>query len=53
MQLHYAPAFVWDTTIGGRAFEYTILALRRRHLAFKSMHFAHTDASLTDWANEM
>jgi len=39
LQLRHAPAFLWDTEVGGKAFDYTIAALRRRHLSRKSLHF--------------
>ena len=37
--LRYRDAFMWDRSLGGRAFDYTIAALRRRHLALKARYF--------------
>lgn len=38
VQRHY-KAFSWYPGMGGRAFEYTIASLRRRHLNLKSLYF--------------
>ncbi|KAL4854627.1 glycosyltransferase like protein [Chlorella vulgaris] len=37
--LRYRDAFLWDVSGGGKAFEYTIASLRRRHLNFKSLYY--------------
>lgn len=34
----YHRAFLWDLDAGGQAFDYTILALRRRYLAIKAAY---------------
>ena len=36
--VRYRTAFLWDRT-GGRAFEYTVAALRRRYLNLKAKYF--------------
>lgn len=35
----YWPAFVWEPEVGGRAFDYAVLALRRRYMRFKAMYY--------------
>lgn len=42
----YWPAFVWSSEQGGKAFDYTILSLRRRHLNLKSKYFGHHQPDL-------
>ncbi|PSC75138.1 exostosin-like glycosyltransferase [Micractinium conductrix] len=37
--LQYAYAFSWNPEISGKAFDYTIASLRRRHLNFKAMYY--------------
>ena len=36
--LRYRHAFLWDTSVGGRAFDYTIAALRRRWLNLQALY---------------
>ncbi|PSC75115.1 exostosin-like glycosyltransferase [Micractinium conductrix] len=38
--LQYLPAFHWHTPAGGKAFDYTIAALRRRSMHLKALHVA-------------
>lgn len=38
--VRYRDAFWWQRSVGGQAFEYTILSLRRRHLAMKALYYA-------------
>lgn len=35
----YMPAFAWDSSVGGRAFDYTIASLRRRHMNLKALYY--------------
>ncbi|KAL4421569.1 hypothetical protein ABPG75_010860 [Micractinium tetrahymenae] len=35
----YMPAFAWDPSAGGRAFDYTIASLRRRYLNYKASYY--------------
>ena len=35
----YWPAFIWETEHGGRAFEYSMLSLRRRYMHLKSKYY--------------
>ncbi|EFN51266.1 hypothetical protein CHLNCDRAFT_141180 [Chlorella variabilis] len=37
--VRYRDAFHWEPAAGGKAFEYTIASLRRRHLNFKSLYY--------------
>lgn len=37
--LRYYHAFSWETQHGGRAFDYTIATLRRRHMNLKALYF--------------
>jgi hypothetical protein len=37
--VRYRDALHWDVMAGGRAFDYTIAALRRRFLNFKSLYY--------------
>lgn len=40
----YYPAFVWSEHGGGRAFDFALLAIRRRWLNFKSLYYGRHDA---------
>lgn len=42
--LRHRPAMYWQREEGGRAFEYTLLALRRRRMALKALHAPERDA---------
>lgn len=42
----YMPAFSWDDAAGGRAFDFTIASLRRRHLNFKALYYNAVAAQL-------
>ena len=35
----YMYAFEWELGVGGRAFDYTIASLRRRHMNLKSLYY--------------
>ncbi|KAL4427763.1 hypothetical protein ABPG75_001852 [Micractinium tetrahymenae] len=37
--LRYYKAFTWNDAMGGQAFEYTLLSLRRKYLNFKSLYY--------------
>ena len=37
--LQYRSALSWETHLGGKAFDYTIATLRRRHMNLKSLYF--------------
>ena len=36
--MRHRHAFVWDPAVGGRAFDYTVAALRRRWLSLQAMY---------------
>ncbi len=39
----YWPAFIYESDVGGKAFEYALLSLRRRHMHLKSKYYGrHT-----------
>lgn len=42
----YWPAFVWPQHEGGKAFEYGMVALRRRHLNYKSLYYGRHEPDL-------
>ena len=42
----YWPAFIWHSEYGGKAFEYAMLALRRRHVNLKSKYYGRHSADL-------
>ncbi|PSC67271.1 exostosin-like glycosyltransferase [Micractinium conductrix] len=37
--VQFAPAFTWEPSVGGRAFNYTIASLRRKYLNFKAEYY--------------
>ena len=42
--LEHRLAFSWNAAKGGRAFEYTLLSLRRKHLNLKSLYVGTYDS---------
>ncbi|KAL4519102.1 hypothetical protein Ndes2526A_g00206 [Nannochloris sp. 'desiccata'] len=42
----YWPALIWEAEFGGKAFDYAILALRRRHIHLKSKYYGRHSADL-------
>jgi len=42
----YWPAMIWEAEFGGKAFDYAILALRRRYLHLKSKYYGRHSADL-------